>query len=205
MNSDDNGVPITEFDLKFDRAMAMLILVYAAILFLVGLWLCIIRARSLNDIARRRGIRKAWLAWGPGGCAGVLGSLADQYQHLVCGRVTSRRKTLVLSAFVMFVVYIASVTVVLMTIFAMIPERVLLFAGMPLILLGGTVGIVTLVFHHICNYDLYRSCNPKDATAFLVLGIIFVFCEPFFYLACRKKDLGMAVPQAEMPQANPEF
>ena len=205
MNSDYNGVPITEFDLKFDRAMAMLILVYAAILFLVGLVLWIIRARSLNDIARRRGIRNAWLAWVPVGCAWVLDSLADQYQHLVCGRVTSRRKTLVLSAFVMFVFYIASVTVVLMTIFAMIPERVLLFAGMPLILLGGTVGIVTLVFHHICNYDLYRSCNPKDATAFLVLGIILVFCEPFFYLACRKKDLGMAVPQAEMPQANPEF
>ena len=211
MNSDDNGVPITEFDLKFDRAMAMLILVYAAILFLVGLVLWIIRARSLNDIARRRGIRNAWLAWVPVGCAWVLGSLADQYQHLVCGRVTSRRKTLVLSAFVMFVFYIASVTVVLMTIFAMIPERVLLFAGMPLILLGGTVGIVTLVFHHICNYDLYRSCNPKDATAFRVLGIILVFCEPFFYLACRKKDLGMVVPQAEMPaytelpKVDPEF
>ena len=59
MNSDDNGVPITEFDLKFDRAMATLILVYAAILFLVGLVLWIIRARSLNDIARRGGIRNA--------------------------------------------------------------------------------------------------------------------------------------------------
>ena len=77
--------------------------------------------------------------------------------------------------------------------------------------LGTVVGIVTLVFYHICNYDLYRSCRPDGAVAFLVLGIIFAFCEPFFYLACRKKDLGMVVPQAEMPtytelpKVDPEF
>ena len=37
----------------------------------MGLVLWIIRARSLNDIARRRGIRNAWLAWVPVGCAWV--------------------------------------------------------------------------------------------------------------------------------------
>ena len=68
-----------------------------------------------------------------------------------------------------------------------------------------------MVFYQICNFDLYRSCNPQSAVVFLVLGIVLPVCQPFFYFACRKKDLGMVVPQpvtpepAELPRANPEF
>ena len=77
--------------------------------------------------------------------------------------------------------------------------------------LGGmALGITVLVFYHMSNYDLYRSCNPKNAVTFLVLGIIFPITQPFFYLSCRKKDLGMVVPEivtapAEIPMASPEF
>jgi hypothetical protein len=72
------------------------------------------------------------------------------------------------------------------------------------------VNITALVFYHMSNYDLYRSCNPKNAVTFLVLGIIFPVAQPFFYLSCRKKDLGMVVPEivtapAEIPMASPEF
>ena len=81
----------------------------------------------------------------------------------------------------------------------------------PYLLLIG-IAITTMVFYHICNYDLYHSCNPNNAVIFLVLGIIFSACEPFFYLACRKKDLGMIVPEpvkpaepAELPPVDPEF
>ena len=72
------------------------------------------------------------------------------------------------------------------------------------------VSITALVFCHMSNYDLYRSCDPKNAVTFLVLGIIFPVAQPFFYLSCRKKDLGMVVPEivtapAEIPMASPEF
>ena len=177
----------------------------------------ILRSMSLYSIAKRRGIRNAWLAWIPIGSNWILGSVADQYQHLVQGKVTSRRKVMLI---------LGAVSVVLSTVvfgfsFAqalaeagVLPEEqavtAALVSAVPS-MLGSVVGIVTLVFYHICNYDLYRSCRPDGAVAFLVLGIIFGVCEPFFYLACRKKDLGMVVPQpampvyTELPKTQPEF
>ena len=171
----------------------------------------ILRSLSLHSIAKRRGIRNAWLAWIPVGSHWILGCVADQYQHLVQGKVTSRRKIMLILGAVSMVLYTVAYGLAFMQVFAgmgVLPVEQAVtaaLAGAIPSMLGTVVGIVTLVFYHICNYDLYRSCRPDGAVAFLVLGIIFAFCEPFFYLACRKKDLGMVVPQAEMPQANPEF
>ena len=177
----------------------------------------ILRSLSLMKIAKRRGIRNAWLAWIPVGNYWVLGSVSDQYQHLVQGKVTSRRKIMLILAAVSFVLGGATIGLSLVQEVAMIMQgeeesaAMLLTSSIPAFLNWG-VGIAALVFYHICNYDLYRSCNPKNATAFLVLGIIFSVCEPFFYLACRNKDLGMVIPEtaapaepAELPPVSPEF
>ena len=174
----------------------------------------ILRSMSLHSIAKRRGIRNAWMAWIPIGSEWVLGSVADQYQHLVQGKITSRRKILMLltvATGVVAVAYIAAAAVIGIQI--EVEGRMdinPLVMIIPYLLLLGTV-ISRLVFYHMSNYDLYRSCRPNGATAFLVLGIIFAVCEPFFYLACRKKDLGMVVPQpampvyTELPKTQPEF
>ena len=174
----------------------------------------ILRSMSLHSIAKRRGIRNAWMAWIPIGSEWVLGSVADQYQHLVQGKVTSRRKILMLltvATGVVAVAYIAAAAVIGIQI--EVEGRMdinPLVMIIPYLLLLGTV-ISRLVFYHMSNYDLYRSCRPNGATAFLVLGIIFAVCEPFFYLACRKKDLGMVVPQpvtpvyTELPKVDPGF
>ena len=61
-------------------------------------------------------------------------------------------------------------------------------------MVASVASIASMVFYHICNYDLYRSCDPKNAVVFLVIGIIFPVVEPFFYLAVRKKDDGMPQP-----------
>ena len=177
----------------------------------------ILRSLSLHSIAKRRGIRNAWLAWIPIGNRWVLGSISDQYQHLAQNKVTSRRKIMLILGAVSAVLYTVSYGATFAQIFiqlgALSEEQVLnsaLFSMVPSALTS-VVGIAMLVFHHICNYDLYRSCRPNGAVAFLVLGIIFAVCEPFFYLACRKKDLGMVVPQPEMPaytelpKVDPEF
>ena len=206
-----NELPVNTLD---EETLMMFVGIYLAILgvvlvcCLVG-W--IIRSMSLHSIAKRRGIRYAWLAWIPVGSRWILGSVADQYQHLVQGKVTSRRKIMLILGAVSMVLNTVIYGLNFAQVFAgmgMLPmeqvETAVLAGAIPS-MLGMVVGIVTLVFYHICNYDLYRSCRPNGATAFLVLGIIFAVCEPFFYLACRKKDLGMVVPQATMPQANPEF
>ena len=206
------NLPNAEFDAAFDRSFAMIILGYMAFMFLSGLVLWILRSRSLHKIGGRRGIRHAWLAWIPVGTEWVLGSVADQYQHLVRGRVTSRRKIILVLALVSFAMYIAAMAIGLLTIFAVIPEQVILTVGMLLPLLGWIAAVAAVVFHHICSYSLYRSCDPQTAVVFLVLGIIFPVCEPFFYLSCRNKDLGMVVPEpaapaapVELPKVNPEF
>ena len=126
MNYAYENLPNAEFDAAFDRSFAMIILGYMAFMFLIGLVLWILRSRSLHKIGGRRGIRHAWLAWLPVGTEWVLGSVADQYQHLVRGRVTSRRKIILVLALVSFAMYIAAMAIGLLTIFAVIPEQVIL-------------------------------------------------------------------------------
>ena len=166
------------------------------LLFALAFW--IIRSLSLMKLAKRRGIQNAWLAWIPIGNYWVLGSVADQYQHLVHGKVTSRRKIMLILAAVGTVVSTGySILSVVQTVLMETGEDIaaLTLISVPVYLLTMGVSITSMVFYHICNYDLYRSCNPNNAVTFLVLGIIFSVCEPFFYLSCRNKDLGMILPQ----------
>ena len=212
-----NELPVDtmgEEELLLFLGIFLMVLGVVLVCCLVG-W--ILRSMSLYSIAKRRGIRNPWLAWIPVGSNWILGSVADQYQHLVRGKITSRRKIMLIlgavSAVLYTVVYGFSFAQIFAAMGALSEEQAATAAlsGALPSMLGSVVGIVTLVFYHICNYDLYRSCRPNGATAFLVLGIIFPVCEPFFYLACRKKDLGMVVPQAEMPaytelpKVEPEF
>ena len=192
------------------------------LLFALAFW--IIRSLSLMKLAKRRGIQNAWLAWIPIGNYWVLGSVADQYQHLVHGKVTSRRKIMLILAAVGTVVGTGySILSVVQTVLMETGEDIaaLTLISVPVYLLTMGVSITSMVFYHICNYDLYRSCNPNNAVTFLVLGIIFSVCEPFFYLSCRNKDLGMILPQtmavpqtaapvvpaepAELPPVDPEI
>lgn len=199
-----------------------LVVLGVVLLFALAFW--IIRSLSLMKLAKRRGIQNAWLAWIPIGNYWVLGSVADQYQHLVHGKVTSRRKIMLILAAVGTVVGTGySILSVVQTVLMETGEDI---AALTLIsvlgyLLTMGVSITSMVFYHICNYDLYRSCNPNNAVTFLVLGIVFGVCEPFFYLSCRNKDLGMILPQtmavpqtaapvvpaepAELPPVDPEI
>jgi uncharacterized membrane protein len=174
----------------------------------------ILSSVSLHKIAGRRGIAHAWLAWIPVGCHWVLGSVSDQYQHLVQGKITSRRKILLILSLVSMLIGMCNGVFSAFLSTGVLTEEeagaFVLLSAIPNIL-GAGIGIATMVFFHICNFDLYRSCNPQNAVVFLVLGIVLPVCQPFFYFACRKKDLGMVVPQpvtpepAELPPVSPEF
>ena len=204
-----NELPTTGMD---EEAMIVLgiVLVILGIVLVCCLVGWILGSIGLHKVAKRRGIRHAWL---PIGCHWILGYVSDQYQHLVLGKVTSRRKILLilnLASFVLGIAYMVMTVVAEVLMGESIVGGVLLAMGIPYLLTLG-VSITLMVFYHICNYDFYRSCKPDSAVVFLVLGIFLPICMPFFYFACRKKDLGFVIPQtaasepAELPQANPEF
>ena len=210
-----NELPTTGMDEEVMIVLGIM-LVFLGIVLVCCLVGWILSAVSLHKVAKRRGIAHAWLAWLPIGSEWVLGSISDQYQHLVQGKITSRRKillTLSLVGIAVGIVYIVlSAVIGIMVEVEGRTDLTPLVVMIPYLLLMG-ISITTMVFYHICNYDFYRSCKPESAVVFLVLGIIIPVCQPFFYFACRKKDLGMVVPEtvpvaaepAELPMADSAF
>ena len=206
-------LPITGMDEEILATVMAILMGVVGVVLLLSLIFWIICALSLQAIARRRGIRKAWLAWVPIGTDWILGSISDQYRHLIQGKITARRKLLLGLTFASFVMGVVnSLSGVLTDMMAHTEQELMLWGILTLLfsVLALGVNIAALVFYYMSNYDLYRSCNPKNAVTFLVLGIIFPITQPFFYLSCRKKDLGMVVPEivtapAEIPMASPEF
>src|SRR5699024_11895073 len=59
--------------------------------------LYIFQSCSLYSIAKRRGISNPGLAWVPVAFVWILGSVSDQYQYVVRGKVCNRRKILLRS------------------------------------------------------------------------------------------------------------
>ena len=182
---------------------------------LAGLACYIFAALGLYTIAKRRGLNHPGLCWIPLGFEWQLGSLSDQYQYLVMDKNTSRRKIMLglsvlnwISGAVCTVV--SSVMMVKLTfsvpsmtegeIASAIFGPLMIVMGVALVL--SVAAIVLVVFRYICMYDVYRSCEPGNATLYLVLSIIFNILEPVFLMVIRKKDGGMP-PRKESPVQEP--
>ena len=183
------------FDSSFDYA-ASGVMAAVAVVFLV-IWLAVIsfsvvsyvlQSRGMQVIARRRGIRKPWLAWIPVANMWTLGSISDQYQYVAKGKIRNRRKVLL------------GLMIGCAAIFSVLEVLAILFDGESaaaavLLILGvlGAMGlaIVYMVFLYIALYDLYVSCDPGNAVLYLVLSIVLNVTMPFFVFACRNKDGGM--------------
>ncbi len=160
---------------------------------------------GLSTIAGRRGIKHRWLAWLPIGSAWILGSVSDQYQYLVKGRVKNRRKLLLGLSIALCLLAALAVPAAVTAGIVMADGIVgtVLFSAL-LAIFGGlamiAIAIVMLVFEFKCLFDLYRSCNPDTSVVFLVLSIVFSETMPFFVFACRKKDKGMPPRKQPAPQ-----
>lgn len=172
----------------------------------------IFHALGLYTIANRRGIHHPWLAWLPVGDVWILGSIADQYRYVAKGQVKSRRKTLVgliIAMFVLLFVMMGGIIALVITGVSsefdmsvsdssMIVPMVVLIVSYVAVMV---VAVVATVYQYISYYDLFYSCNPNNAVAFLVLSIFFNFLLPYFVFACRKKDLGMPPRRVQVPMA----
>ncbi len=184
--------------------------VYLAIMLiamLFSLTCYILQSLGLYGIAKRRCIRRPWLAWLPVGNMWILGSISDQYQYVAKGKVRNTRKVLMV---IMIALYVLSVICSVSAISVFV-KAVSGFSSGELLAGAVTVSgaqilvvvlaIVGAVFQYIAYYNLFKSSVPEDATLFLVLGIFFSVALPFFVFNCRKKDYGMPPRKAAQPVA----
>ncbi len=189
-------------------ALMTFVLFYYVMIMAVSVAVYVFQSLSMYTIAKRRGIRNPWLSWIPVGSMWILGSISDQYQYVVKGRVRNRRKLLLglMIAIIglYFVMYLGMIAMIL----GIAGESgAIAGTGIAMILLPALAWVVILilatVYQYIATYDLYRSCDPDNAVLYLVLSIFFSILMPIFFFICRKKDLGMP-PRKTIPQPIPE-
>lgn len=190
---------------------------------LFSLAVYIVTAIAIYGIAKRRGINKPWLAFIPVANVWTLGCIADQYRYVVHGQVKSRRKVLLGLSIAMYAVSAVVLILcgaVMVKFLVQLPylDTMTQEQGMLLVtqMLGPMMGalalclpmlvlsIVYLVFYYIALNDLYKSCEPDNATLYLVLSILIGICQPVFLMVCYKKDGGMTPPpmQPQQPYGN---
>jgi len=174
---------------------------------------------GLYTIAKRRGIHNPWLAWVPFANAWLLGCISDQYRSIARGEVKNRRKVLLGTEIAASAIAIVVLVLCFSMLFNMLsigmsnleslnedaamellmtimgPVVTMLLLCLPLMI----VGIVNMVFYYIALHDIYKSCDPNNATLYLVLNIFIGITVPVFLMICRNKDDGMPLPQVEQP------
>lgn len=180
------------------------ILVVAGILSLVTY---IFSSLGFYTLAKRRGILHPGLAWVPVcGARWIMGSLADQYVYFTEGKIKYQRRLLLwleVGMYVLLGLFFALVGgLVAGAVLQNETQAVTMAIWMLLDCFLLLVEIIVFaVFQYIALHKIYKSCDPKNTTLFLVLSILFNITMPFFLFACRKKDLGM--PQPEAPEGEP--
>jgi uncharacterized membrane protein len=183
------------------------LLVFYLLILAFGVLPYVLQSLGMYTIAKRRGIHNPWLAWLPVGNIWILGSISDQYQYVVKGRVRNRRKILVgLLVAALAVMFLMYAGIFGMALGAAGAADVLAGVGIAQTLIMAltmiVVVIIVLVIGFMAMYDLYRSCDPDNAVLYLVLSVFFEFLQPVLLFICRKKDGGMP-PRKTVEQPQP--
>ncbi len=168
---------------------------------------------ALYTIAQRRGVPKAWTAWVPVASGWLMGALSDQYQGYACNKKTKRAKLLLWLYIGAYGALFLMVPAVVLIVVGAINELAgLLALGMLLVfvLYFAAIGLAIAgsVFYYISLYDIFRSCEPQNATVFLVLSICVGIATPVLLFICREKDGGMVPwqpPRYQPPQYLPAW
>lgn len=173
----------------------------------------VFQSYSIYTIAKRREIKKPWLAWIPVGVLWTIGSISDQYKYVTKREVKSKRKIMLGLSIAILAVYAVLMIVIIALIVSMAgvgmsefrPDHDVMFqsVGMMLAVLAGffvtcVLAITLVVFEYIALYDLFQSCDPSNAVAFLIISILFQIALPVLLFVVRKKDLGMP-PRKQEP------
>lgn len=186
------------FALEGAAAALGILLVISVLTMGLGIVMYVFQSLGLYAIADRRGIRKPWLAWIPLGNMWIMGSISDQYQYVVKGKVRNRRKLLLgltIGMWVALLLYYAFYFVGIIGVVTGLVDGNSALAMVPLAFVLAiamlVLAILLTVFQYIALYDVYTSCSPDSDVLMLVLSIFFNVTMPFFLFAIRKKDGGM--------------
>lgn len=178
----------------FFLLLILVVVVLAVFGCLVNTAMYFFTALPTYQIAKRRKNHFAWIAWIPGLYAFVHGMLADSY------REKTQQKT---TRFFWMMLISYAVSWVFMGLFWLFYPILLFGTAVPLlgillwIIAAIPLGIATslstfwMVLRYIALFDIYRSCQPRNAVLYLVLSILLMPCEPVFLMLCYKDDLGM--------------
>lgn len=180
---------------------------------LAALVFYVLQALALYNIAKRRGLENAWLAWIPVGNDWMLGAVADHYQRITKGK--NKKKRVWLLGLNLALVAVTVVCVVLMIV--MIVSTVMNVAELSsteemLEMIVGNIGLVLVfvlfalavsglsialtVLRWVAMYDVFQSCDPHYAQSYfwvslLVSLLLLKGTESVFLLVCSQKDYGM--------------
>lgn len=234
MNNQQDMVAMLEQILGMSMSAAILSAIPG---FLVSVAIYVLTAVALYTMAKRRGILRPWLAWIPVASIYLFGCVSDQYRSLALGQTKSRRKVLLGLEIPMYILSVgvgwlafsmlANMMSMGLDVFmdpdslATMDEELLMemamsvmsqAAGMLLLALPMLViAIIHTVFYYIALSDIFKSCDPANATVYLVLsiavgiGAYMLFGLPtttlpvVFLMVCRKKDYGMPIPRQAQP------
>lgn len=188
-----------------EHFLPFLFLFYGVIL-LLSLIPYIFRSYGLYALAKRREIPHAWLAWVPVGSEWLLGYLSDQYQGRVHGEIKSKNTLLVILSLLVHGTAILAIVLIVPLIYplafmsaaGLMDSNMILklfLVGAPLlhlVILG--ISITYLVIYYMALYDVYRSCDPENASLYLVLSILFGIAQAILLFVYRNKDYGMEPP-----------
>lgn len=191
-------------------------LVYMLFMFGISIAAYVLKAAGMHCIAKRRGIKKPWLAWIPVAQMWTLGCISDQYQYVIKGKVKNKRKSLLVlnilmwaacialhvayaffAAFIFMAVLGAMQGMAIDSLNPAMAESLIWVLVVALLAVGFTVAV--MVIQYMALYDLYRSCDPNNGGLYLVLSIFFSIALPVFVFVCRKKDLGMPPRRVDTP------
>lgn len=193
---------IGAFVLIFLMAIAMIMLVVAAVVY-------VLQSVSLYAIAKRRGIKNPWLGWLPLGNMWIQGCIADQYQYIAKGKMKNRRRMLLILTAVLYVLgLINGLSRLAMPLSGMAGKGALTGVMMALMVCtGGLLAIASvaaLVYQYIAMYDLYASCDPDNAVAFLILSIVLPISYPVLFFIVKNNDKGMPPRRTQTVQQTVE-
>ncbi len=200
-----------DFESELSGIALVLYLIYMLVMLAVSVGSYVLYSMGVYSIAKRRGIHKPWLAWIPVGNLWILGSISDQYQYVVKGKVKNKRKTLLILDILMVVGSVAMVVLYAVAIVGMIAggkggEEFEYLQGAAIgALLGillaalalAAMSVAAAVIQYMALYDLFSSCEPNNNVLYLVLSIFVSIALPIIVFVCRSKDLGMPPRKAE--------
>ena len=128
----------------------------------------------------------------------LMGSLSDQYRYLTLGQVKHKRVVLPVLEGVTLALTGGLVGTVVWCVASNAWAPAIITMVIVALLAGG-VALARTILGLMALYDIYASCDPQNATVYLVLSIFFKFLRPIFLFVIRDGDRGMP-PRKTQPE-----